>query len=155
MVCSLGDGSITEGEVSEAFHMAALKQYPILYLIQDNGWDISASSSEIRNSDIGDYFKGFGKIEVVSISGNDFIESYLTIQKVIKTIRKERRPFMVHADVPLLNHHTSGVRMEWYRDDLEDHLKRDPQPILQKQLIDHGYKKNDLEKIKEKSEEKF
>ena len=25
VVCSLGDGSITEGEVSEAFHMAALK----------------------------------------------------------------------------------------------------------------------------------
>ena len=154
VVCSLGDGAITEGEVSEAIHMAVLKQYPILYLVQDNGWDISASESEIRNSDIGDYFKGFGEIEVVSISGNDFIESYLTIQKVIKTIRKERRPFMVHADVPLLNHHTSGVRMEWYRDDLEDHLKRDPQPILQKQLIDHGYKKNDLEKIKEKSEEK-
>ena len=43
VVCSMGDGSITEGEVSEAFHMAALKQFPILYLIQDNGWDISAS----------------------------------------------------------------------------------------------------------------
>ena len=43
VVCSMGDGSITEGEVSEAFHMAALKQFPILYLIQNNGWDISAS----------------------------------------------------------------------------------------------------------------
>ena len=64
-VCSLGDGAITEGEVSEAIHMAALKQYPILYLVQDNGWDISANLSEIRNSDIGSYFEGFGGIEVV------------------------------------------------------------------------------------------
>ncbi|NNK82014.1 MAG: tungsten formylmethanofuran dehydrogenase, partial [Flavobacteriaceae bacterium] len=40
-VCSLGDASVTEGEVSEAFQMAALKQLPILYLVQDNGWDIS------------------------------------------------------------------------------------------------------------------
>ena len=29
VVCSLGDACITEGEVSEAFHMAALKQLPI------------------------------------------------------------------------------------------------------------------------------
>ncbi len=37
VVCSLGDASVTEGEVAEAFQMAALKQLPILYLIQDNG----------------------------------------------------------------------------------------------------------------------
>src|SRR3569832_2823704 len=35
-VCSLGDASITEGEVSEAFQMAVLKKMPILYLVQDN-----------------------------------------------------------------------------------------------------------------------
>ena len=40
-VCSLGDASVTEGEIAEAFQMAALKQLPILYLVQDNGWDIS------------------------------------------------------------------------------------------------------------------
>src|ERR1039458_1876882 len=44
VVCSLGDGSITEGEVSEAFQMALLKKLPILYLVQDNEWDISAHS---------------------------------------------------------------------------------------------------------------
>ena len=33
VVCSLGDASCTEGEVSEAFQMAALKQYPIIYLV--------------------------------------------------------------------------------------------------------------------------
>src|SRR5688572_16833685 len=34
-VCSMGDASCTEGEVSEALQMAALKQLPILYFIQD------------------------------------------------------------------------------------------------------------------------
>ena len=42
VVCSLGDAAITEGEVAEAFQMAALKKLPIVYVIQDNGWDISA-----------------------------------------------------------------------------------------------------------------
>src|SRR5690606_30745609 len=47
-VCSLGDASVTEGEVAEAFQMAVLKQMPILYLVQDNGWDISANAEETR-----------------------------------------------------------------------------------------------------------
>ena len=147
VVCSMGDGSITEGEVSEAFHMAALKQFPILYLIQDNGWDISASGNEIRANDIVDYVRGYGEIEVLEVAGNNFSESYLAIQKVIKTMRKERRPFLVHANVPLLNHHTSGVRMEWYRDDLEEHQKRDPLPILKNQLEESGIKSSEIEKI--------
>ncbi len=138
VICSMGDGSITEGEVSEAFHMAALKQLPILYLIQNNGWDISASGTEIRSNDIKEYIKGFGGIEVLEIEGNDFILSYTAIQMVLKTMRKERRPFLIHADVPLLNHHTSGVRMEWYRDDLKKHAKKDPIPILKSQLKKNG-----------------
>jgi len=147
VVCSMGDGSVTEGEVSEAFHMAALKQFPILYLIQDNGWDISASGNEVRANDIVDYVKGYGGIEVVEVAGNDFGESYLAVQKIIKTMRKERRPFLLHADVPLLNHHTSGVRMEWYRDDLEEHQKKDPLPILKKQLEESGVDAGEINKI--------
>ena len=46
VLCSLGDASITEGEVAEAFQMAALRQLPILYLVQDNDWDISAHARE-------------------------------------------------------------------------------------------------------------
>ena len=144
----MGDGSITEGEVSEAFHMAALKQFPILYLIQDNGWDISASGTEIRSNDIIDYIKGFGGIEIVEIEGDKFIQSYSSIQMVINTMREERRPFVVHAEVPLLNHHTSGVRMEWYRDDLPEHEKKDPLPILKSQLKKNGITLSQIKKIK-------
>ena len=35
VVCSLGDASCTEGEVSEAFQMATLKKLPIIF-VQDN-----------------------------------------------------------------------------------------------------------------------
>jgi 2-oxoisovalerate dehydrogenase E1 component len=48
VVCSIGDAAMTEGEISEALHMAALKQLPILYFVQVNEWDISAHASEIR-----------------------------------------------------------------------------------------------------------
>lgn len=142
VVCSLGDASCTEGEVSEAFQMAALKQFPIVYLVQDNGWDISANAAETRAQDISYYAQGFKGIEVRTIDGSDFEESFLTVKEVFEKVRNERRPFIIHAKVPLLGHHTSGVRKEWYRDDLEEAATRDPYPkmkdLLRSSAIDEA-----------------
>lgn len=134
VVCSLGDASCTEGEVSEALQMAALKQFPIVYLVQDNGWDISANAEETRAQDMTYYAQGFKGIEVRTIDGSDFDLSFQTVKEVFEIVRKERRPFIIHAKVPLLGHHTSGVRKEWYRDDLEEASSRDPYPKL-KEII--------------------
>ena len=145
-VCSFGDASITEGEVAEAFQMAALKKLPILYLVQDNEWDISAHASETRAVDATHYAQGFG-LKTYTIDGTDFKESYNCIREVFKEIKESRTPSLVHAKVPLLNHHTSGVRMEWYRDDLDKARKRDPLPKLKALLLKNGFTEKDLSKI--------
>ena len=154
VVCSLGDASITEGEVAEAFQMAVLKKMPILYLVQDNEWDISARASEIRAMDATEYAKGFKGLETRTIDGTDFVKSYDTIQEVMELIRKERRPFLVHAKVPLLNHHTSGVRKEWYREDLEESEKRDPFPKFRHRLIASGFDPSELIEIETAAKQK-
>jgi len=148
VVCSIGDAAMTEGEVSEAFHMASLKQLPIIYFVQDNEWDISAHSSEIRFGDADTFVKAFPGIRSVSLDGTDFIDCFKAIEDVIRDVRKNRRPWMVHCKVPLLGHHTSGVRKEWYRDDLETAQKRDPFPKFIKQLKGFGFSENDLENIR-------
>ena len=152
VVCSFGDASITEGEVAEAFQMAALKKLPILYLVQDNEWDISAHAKEMRAVDATHYAKGFG-LKTYTIDGTDFTKSYKTIQKAFKEIREKRSPILVHAKVPLLNHHTSGVRMEWYRDDLDEARSRDPFPKIKKELLDNGFAEDDLKNIEKSSTE--
>lgn len=151
VVCSLGDACVTEGEISEAFQMAALKQLPILYLVQDNGWDISATAQEIRAQNAAEYARGFKGLEAISIDGSNFLESYETLSDVITTIREERRPFLVHATVPLLNHHTSGVRKEKYRDDLKSHKKRDPYPKLRQLLLDNNISEQDIRELERKA----
>ena len=143
----MGDASVTEGEISEAFQMAALKQLPILYLVQDNGWDISANAEETRAQDAFEYARGFNGLEAMTIDGANFTESYEAVEKALKIIREERRPVLLHAKVPLLNHHTSGVRMEWYRDDLEEARSRDPYPVLQQQLLEAGFTQEEVDAI--------
>ncbi|SHE51065.1 2-oxoisovalerate dehydrogenase E1 component [Psychroflexus salarius] len=147
VVCSLGDASVTEGEIAEALQMAALKQLPIIYVVQDNGWDISANADETRAQNAFEYAKGFNGLEAVSIDGTDFKESYTTFKAVLKTVREERRPFLVHAKCPLLNHHTSGVRMEFYRDDLEVSKLRDPYPKFKQLLLEEGLTQSEIEAI--------
>ena len=150
VVCSLGDASCTEGEVSEALQMAALKQFPIIFLVQDNGWDISANAEETRAQDMSKYAQGFNGIELRTIDGSDFQASYETVQEVFQVVRSERRPFIIHAHVPLLGHHTSGVRMEWYRDDLTEERKKDPYPKLIDHLKRHGWSEKDIKDKEEK-----
>ena len=139
VVCSLGDASVTEGEVSEAFQMAALHQLPILFLIQDNGWNISATAAETRSSNAFEYAQGFKGLEARQVDGTDFEASWQMAENMIATIRRERRPMLLHASVALLHHHTSGVRKEWYRHDLDEAASRDPFPKLRKR-IEASYK---------------
>lgn len=138
VICSLGDGSVTEGEVAEAFQFACLHQLPIIYLVQDNDWGISVSSDEARTMDAYEYAAGFKGLERVRVNGSDFEDSYKTMEYTIDWVRKERKPILVHAKVPLLGHHTSGVRKEWYRteEDLFKHGLNDPGPKLRKKLLE-------------------
>lgn len=149
VLCSLGDGSITEGEVSEAFQMAVLRKLPIIYLVQDNDWGISATGSEMRSMDAFEYAAGFKGLERIRVDGSDFVESYLTLKRAMDIARKERRPVLVHATVPLLAHHTSGVRREFYRDkaDLDEHARRDPITVLRRYLTDCGTGQKELNNI--------
>ena len=134
VICSLGDGSVTEGEVAESLQMAVLHKLPIIYLIQDNDWGISASGDEMRAMDAFEYGLGFKGLRRIRVNGSDFLQCHDEMKSAIDTVREEREPMLVHVKVPLLGHHTSGVRSEWYRDDLEKHERIDPLPRLKKLL---------------------
>ena len=148
-LCSFGDGSATEGEVSEALQFATLKQLPIVYLVQDNQWSISASVDEVRAMNVFDYAAGFKGLKRLQCDGSDFEQAYVTMQEAIDYARTERKPVLVHATVPLLGHHTSGVRKEFYRskDDLAVHALDDPFPKLRHILLANGFTEQELELI--------
>ena len=156
VVCSLGDASVTEGEVSEAFQFAALHQLPIIYLVQDNDWGISVTSKEARTTNAYEFIEGFKGINRISIDGTNFIESFDTMQMVIDDVRNNGVPWLVHAKVPLLGHHTSGVRKEFYRneEELAKSYESDPLPILKKQLLENGISEAELLKIEIEANEK-
>jgi 2-oxoisovalerate dehydrogenase E1 component len=149
VICSLGDGSVTEGEVSEAFQFAVLQELPIIFLVQDNEWGISVTGKEARAMNAWEYAGGFKGMHREEVNGTDFEASYSTMQQVVAKVRHNRQPYLVRATVPLLGHHTSGVRKEFYRseEDLAKHAQDDPLPKLKERLLTEGFNEvvlNDL-----------
>jgi 2-oxoisovalerate dehydrogenase E1 component len=155
VICSLGDGSVTEGEVSEALQFAVLKQLPIIFLVQDNDWGISATAEETRAMNAYEYADGFKGLSKIQMDGTDFIHCYKIIGNVINEVRKNRQPWLVHAKVPLLNHHTSGVRKDFYRseEDLTEDMIDDPFPKLRKVLMEKGIDEEELNSIEKNAAE--
>ena len=157
VLCSLGDASITEGEVSEAFQFAVLKQLPVIYLVQDNNWGISVTAEEARSMNAFEFAAGFKGMSRIQVDGSDFEASYDVMKHVCAVVRKERKPWLVHAQVPLLSHHTSGVRKEFYRTD-EDwarHAEHCPNLKLRKKLREKGISEDELTQIEKEAAEKI
>ena len=155
VICSLGDASITEGEVSEAFQFAVLKQLPIIYLVQDNNWGISVTAEEARAMNAFEFAAGFKGMNRIQVDGSDFEASFSVMKEVCDFVRRERKPYLVHAQVPLLGHHTSGVRKEFYRSDTDwkKHLEHDPNPKLRKKLGERGMTEEEIKQIEKESAE--
>lgn len=154
VVCSLGDASVTEGEVAEAFQMAVLKKLPILFLVQNNEWDISAHADEVRAMDAVEYAAGFKGLSAKRIDGTDFIASYKAIGEIYKKLRAGEGPWLLQADVPLLNHHTSGVRSDFYRqEELEAERPRDPFPKLWEVMREAGFSESELKKAEKQAQD--
>ncbi|HEX3023867.1 MAG TPA: thiamine pyrophosphate-dependent enzyme [Chitinophagaceae bacterium] len=149
VVCSMGDGAVTEGEVSEAIQFAVLKQLPIIYLVQDNQWSVSATAEEIRAMNAYEFAEGFKGLKRMQCDGSDFIRSFETMSLAIAYARNERKPVLVHAKVPLLGHHSSVVRKEFYRsrEDLLKHGLYDPLPKLRLLLTGIGLNEHEINEL--------
>jgi 2-oxoisovalerate dehydrogenase E1 component len=71
------------------------------------------------------------------------------MEQALSYARSQRKPVLVHATVPLLGHHTSGVRKEFYRDkeDLEQHAIHDPLPRLRTLVTGAGNSEADIQAL--------
>jgi len=103
-----------------------------------------------------EYAAGFKGLKRMQCDGSDFIRSYETMNQAISYARTERRPVLVHAKVPLLGHHTSGVRKEFYRsrEDLLKHGLYDPIPKMRMLLSGMGITEGEINTFESESSDK-
>ncbi len=90
-----GDGGASEGDFHESINVAAVWDLPVLFVVENNGYGLSTPSGEqFRCRQFVDKAIGYG-IEAVQLDGNNVLEVYNGIRKLVESLRESPRPVLV------------------------------------------------------------
>jgi 2-oxoisovalerate dehydrogenase E1 component len=93
-----GEGGTSEGDFHEALNVASVWQLPVMFCIENNGYGLSTPTSEqYRCKHLADRGKGYG-MESFVLDGNNIIETYTKVKKLVESIRKRPRPILIEFE---------------------------------------------------------
>jgi pyruvate dehydrogenase E1 component alpha subunit len=128
VVCVMGDGATSKGDVYEAMNVAGAWQLPIVFIINNNGWAISVprtaqtASETLAQKAIAAGFEG------EQVDGNDVIAVRHATSSALEKCRGGQGPHLIEALTYRLGDHTTADDASRYRSDEEvsSHWQADP-----------------------------
>ena len=149
-----GEGGTSEGEFHEALNVAAVWQLPVIFAIENNGYGLSTPANEqYKCKHLADRGIGYG-ITSYRIDGNNILEVYSTLQKIVKKIRKKPEPILIEFETFRMRGHeeASGTKYvpqklmdEWASKDPIDNFEKF---LLNEKIIDKKFIQNERAQIK-------
>jgi 2-oxoisovalerate dehydrogenase E1 component alpha subunit len=123
----LGDGAMSQGDVSEAFAWAASMNLPVVFFCQNNQWAISAPVDVQSRVPLYRRAAGFG-FPGVQVDGNDVLASFAVTRRALDEARTGNGPTLIEAFTYRMNPHTTSDDSRRYRVDqeVESWKARDP-----------------------------
>ncbi len=138
---SCGDGTTSQGEFWEGLTTACVNKYPVLFMVEDNGYAISVPVRvQTPGASISVALANFPGLKIFNCDGNCPIESFDTMVEAEKYLRKGLGPVLVHATVTRPYSHSLSDDHSYYRtkDDLADESFRDVFNSFPRFLTDTG-----------------
>ena len=134
-----GDGTTSEGDVSESMVFASSFQSPLLHVMQNNSWAISVPVARQSRTPIYRRALGFG-LRAVQIDGNDPLAAYAVGRRFLRLAREGQGPGYIEALTYRIGAHTTADDPTRYRPDgeLEEWQQRDPIVRLEQHLRSLG-----------------
>jgi 2-oxoisovalerate dehydrogenase E1 component len=134
-----GEGGTSEGDFHEALNVASVWSLPVLFCIENNGYGLSTPTSEQYNcKDLADRGKGYG-IESFILDGNNILEVYLKIKKLVESIRKHPRPILIEFKTFRMRGHEEASGTKYVPKALMDEwAKKDPVDNFRAYLMENG-----------------
>jgi 2-oxoisovalerate dehydrogenase E1 component len=139
---SSGEGATSEGEFHEAVNWAARERYPVIFLVQNNGFAISVPvGSQVAGESVCEIVKGYDGLSRYHVDGCDFREVFDAAADAVARARRGDGPSLIEANTVRLLAHSSSDDQRKYRDPLElaEDMKRDPLPRLEQFMVDEGH----------------
>ena len=106
-VVFLGDGTLGQGIVYESLNIASLKQIPVLFVVEENGYAMSTSTKDGVGGSIVQRGEAFG-IKTNEADGNDVEALSNTFHNAVSYVRGEKKPFFQVVHTYRLAAHSKG-----------------------------------------------
>lgn len=121
VLCTAGEGTTCQGEFFEAINYACLKELPVLFVIEDNGYAISTPVEEsIAGGSVSQIVSGFPNLTLYEVDGNDLLASLDVLGDAVEAMRSgEASVVLVHSHVKRLYPHSLSDDHAAYRSQAE------------------------------------
>ena len=142
VVAFIGDAALETGAFYESLNLAALKELPLLIVLEDNGYS-TFSNKSVRwpaSKNVRETIQGMG-VSYLHGYGDDVEEIYKNVSNIITRVRSNN-PILIHLETFRRYEHC-GPNLDdklGYRSktEIESYLERDPLKILGHKLVDSG-----------------
>ena len=142
VVAFIGDAALETGAFYESLNLAALKELPLLIVLEDNGYS-TFSNKSVRwpaSKNVRETIQGMG-VSYLHGNGDDVEEIYKNVSNII-TRARSNNPILLHLETFRRYEHC-GPNLDdqlGYRSKTEivSYLERDPLKILENKLVDSG-----------------
>ncbi|MDQ2718056.1 MAG: thiamine pyrophosphate-dependent enzyme, partial [Chloroflexota bacterium] len=154
VVYSTGDGGAATNDFNALFKQAAVHRLPVLMIVEDNGWAITAASPIQWAGSLVDWARG-GGVYAEEVNGADAIATYEATTRLVRHIREGQGPVLMHMRVGLLDAHSSSTDIKTYRkkEEIEETAAtKDPVKNFGRWLVEHGHlQEADLDRMRKEA----
>lgn len=155
-VCFFGDGAANRGTFHESMNIASILKLPILYVLENNFYAISECSRDMTNIEkFSVRAQGYG-VPGETVDGNNPWEVYESAARAVSRARAGEGPTLLEYVTWRHYGHYEGdpdARQWIYRskEEHEEWMKKDPIPVVRRQLLDNNTATEDELKAVEKA----
>lgn len=112
-----GEAGTAEGDFETCLNWSSLpgRESPVLICVTNNRWGISTSAEEVHGEkSLTDRALPY-RMPAATCDGNDVIATWLAIDRAMRYCRRERKPYLLEANVSRLHGHSSssGAMRNW------------------------------------------
>jgi 2-oxoisovalerate dehydrogenase E1 component len=126
---SVGEGTSSEGEFWESLSTACVRQLPVVFVVEDNGYAISVPVEvQVPGGDLSKVVACYPGLRVLPCDGTDVLESYRAMTEAVGYCRARKGPALVHAKVVRPYSHSLSDDERLYKTKAEraEEATRDP-----------------------------
>lgn len=144
-LCTLGEGSTSQGEWHEGMNWAGVHQLPFICIVENNNYAISVPFDQQSAVPVAERAAAYG-VKGVTADGNDVFEMYDVVRTAVLRAYNGEGPTLIEAKTTRLVPHSSDDDDRTYRsrEELQEERKLDPLPRFQSQLVERGILNDDL-----------